>query len=73
MYRFVRLNFFNVPEYNVTNLICLLAAVQVLLSRVEKTQQLPASSNREEEYTMDLATDLMQAAIDCRGKVFLVH
>ena len=42
----------------------LLAAVQVLLPRVEKAKQ---QNNPDEEYSMDLVTDLVKTAMDCRG------
>ena len=41
-----------------------LAAVQVLLPRVEKAKQ---QNNHDEEYSMDLVTDLVKTAMDCRG------
>ena len=39
------------------------AAIQVLLSRVDRTKTPPI----EEEYTMDLVTDLATAAMKCSG------
>ena len=41
-----------------------LAAVQVLLPRVEKAKQ---QNSPDEEYSMDLVTDLVKTAMDCRG------
>lgn len=40
------------------------AAVQVLLPRVEKAKQ---QNNPDEEYSMDLVTDLVKTAMDCRA------
>jgi len=47
----------------------LIAAIPILLSRVEKAQEATKtlSAAREEEYTMDLVVDLLHTCMDCKG------